>query len=807
MVASGSMERSSLPTTGMRGGLGRTLLTAFLLLAIVPLSAISWYATMRERQDIQREVTAKLSSVAVLVEARVCQWVETHAEALAFLVALPDTRENIGALIANPSVSATGRSNEPSEQSVTGSATPRDVLRARLRTALEHDAALRRLAIVDSEGRVLVSSDAQGEGMPVGELPEPRQSTAWQFVTLDPAAEAGLVIVQRIADPDDGWSGLLVGWLALSDLAAGLRETSESSQIGEVYLVDAKGVSLPQGRVVDSPGIRAAMAGQNMEGLQKNYAGLPVIGVYRWLPELGLALVAEQEQERAFASADSVSVAVIGTTLVVALATAVIAAIVTRQITRPVVRLTESALNIAAGDLDQRVPVTSRDEIGILAYVFNHMAAELKVLYDDLEGKVAERTALLQKANYQIQRRAIQMQASLEVGQAVTSILDPDELLRRVVQVVRDRFVYSYVAVYTTDEDGTSLILRASDGEAYPFHGLRISTDLAGPVGRAFREQVPVVESRPIALRIGPPAPYTRSEAALPLCLGGHILGVLDVQSTDEEDLDQDDVSALQSVASQITIALENARAYAVELEAVKRLRELDRSKRRFLANMSHELRTPLNNIIGFSRLMLKGVEGPLTEQQRGDLQIVYQDGVHLLGLINDLLDISQIEAGLMELEFQDVDLADLIHSVMSTASALVRDKDIELHQEIAADLPIIQADMVRVRQVLLQLLANAAKFTERGSITVRAWPADGEVRVSVSDTGMGIPPEDQERIFQQFEQGYLADGRRPDGTGLGLALNKEFVEMHGGRIWVESEVGKGSTFTFSLPIRQGTKS
>jgi signal transduction histidine kinase len=198
---------------------------------------------------------------------------------------------------------------------------------------------------------------------------------------------------------------------------------------------------------------------------------------------------------------------------------------------------------------------------------------------------------------------------------------------------------------------------------------------------------------------------------------------------------------------------------------------------------------------------MLKGIEGTLTEQQRGDLQVVHQDSQHLLGLINDLLDISQIEAGLMELEFQEVDVADLIHSVMATASALVHDKDVELRQEIAAGLPTVQADTMRVRQVLLKLLTNAAKFTEQGNITVRAWPADGEVMVSVSDTGVGILTDDRERIFQQFEQGNLADGRRPNGAGLGLALCKEFVEMHGGCIQVESEIGKGSTFTFSLPI------
>jgi len=581
-------------------------------------------------------------------------------------------------------------------------------------------------------------------------------------------------------------------------------------------------MALPQGRTVTSPGIEAALSGEEGEGLHgvyagldENYAGVPVIGVYRWMPDLGLVLVAEQTQEEAFATIDTVMAAVIGATLAVALATAVIAAIVTRQVTRPIVQLTESALRIAGGDMEQRVPVTSRDEIGILAYVFNGMAAELKALYDELEEKVAQRTALLQKANYQIQRRAIQLAITVEVSQAATSILEPDQLLREVVQLVHDSFAYSYVGIYLLDSDGKWASLQEATGGGEKITAVKakpVAVKDGSAVGQAILTGEPCIvrwnaERGPSQGTAdhsdGAFSRYVRAEAALPLRMGDQIIGALDILSTEEEDFDADDVSVLQNVANQITIALENARAYAVEREAVKQLQELDRSKRRFLANMSHELRTPLTNIIGFSRLMLKGISGRLTEQQQNDTQIIYDNGQHLLGLINDLLDISHIEAGMMELEFREVNLAELIRSVMATASALVRDRDIELHQKITPSLPTVQADAARVRQVLLRLLANAAKFTQQGDITVQAWAADEQVLVSISDTGIGITPEDRERIFERFEQGSLENGGRPDGAGLGLALSKEFVEMHGGHIWVESEVGKGSTFTFSLPLRQ----
>jgi signal transduction histidine kinase len=792
-----SRERSRIPTTGMRGGLGRTLLTAFLVLAIVPLSAITWYATQRERDDIQREVTAKLSSVSALLETQIRQWVGEGAGDLRLMASLPSVQESAQALI----------------RETAGEDAARESLDAQLRALLAHDSVFSRLAVLDDADQVLLSIGVEDLSPEQAPSYTPEQWACLRSTSFEQNA-GGLVVSQPIvASPFDGRGlGTLVGWFNPCELVSIIHTLAELETIGEVYLVHADGRALSDGQKLTSPGIESALSGQHLEGLSTNYAGVPVIGVYRWMPELGLVLVAEQAQQEAFAPMDNVIAAVVGATLGVALVTAVIAAVVTRQITRPIVQLTESALRIAEGDMSQRVPVKSRDEIGILAYVFNRMASELKTLYDDLEEKVAQRTALLQKANYQIQRRAIQLGTTVEVSQAVTSILEPDQLLREVVRLVYDSFFSCYfVGIYFVDESGKWAILREATGGSKRVRAAKskpASLEGEGAVGRA------AMRGEPCIVKCGSEgaeemflSPYVRAEAALPLKMGNQIIGVLDILSTEEEDFGTDDVSVLQNVANQIAIALENARTYITEREAAKRLRELDQSKRRFLVNMSHELRTPLTNIIGFSRLMLKGISGPLNEQQQADTDIIYHNGQHLLGLINDLLDISQIEAGLMELEFRDVNLADLINSVMATASALVRDKEVELRQEIPADLPTVQADATRIRQVLLRLLTNAAKFTQQGIITVRTQMADEQVLVSVSDTGWGIPPDDFDRIFQRFEQGSPEHGRRPNGAGLGLALSREFVEMHGGSIWVESEVGQGSTFTFSLPISQRAKS
>ncbi len=223
--------------------------------------------------------------------------------------------------------------------------------------------------------------------------------------------------------------------------------------------------------------------------------------------------------------------------------------------------------------------------------------------------------------------------------------------------------------------------------------------------------------------------------------------------------------------------------------------------KSKFIANMSHELRTPLNSIINFTYMQQQGIYGPVTERQETALGRVYASGEHLLGLINDILDLAKIEAGRMDLFKESLALNELVKSTMSTAIGLTKDKPIALHHELAERLPTIEADKTRIRQVLLNLLSNAAKFTDAGSITVRVWQQGTELITSITDTGIGIPADKLDAIFEEFRQADEGSARNYQGTGLGLPICKRLIEMHGGCIWVESEVGKGSTFFFSLPI------
>lgn len=245
---------------------------------------------------------------------------------------------------------------------------------------------------------------------------------------------------------------------------------------------------------------------------------------------------------------------------------------------------------------------------------------------------------------------------------------------------------------------------------------------------------------------------------------------------------------------------------------AREKLKEAERLKNEFVATISHEMRTPLNSIIGFTKIILNEIDGPLTEAQRTDLTAIYSSSQHLLNLVNDILDFAKIAAGKMELHKEMLDFREIVVGVMATTLALVGDKPIELIEEVEENLPTVYADRVRIRQVILNLMSNAVKFTQEGSITLRAKriteqvEVDGQRRTmpfilcSVTDTGIGIAEEDIPIVFAEFRQVDGSIARQAEGTGLGLPISKRLVEMHGGRLWVESKVGVGSTFYFTLP-------
>ena len=471
---------------------------------------------------------------------------------------------------------------------------------------------------------------------------------------------------------------------------------------------------------------------------------------------------------------------------------------------------------------------------------------------DQLAAFASQAAIALQNAQLMAEttRRAEQMAGLNRIGLALSSGLEVDPVLETLYEQCRETFEADtfYVALYDRDTGFIHFpMLRGLGSETPPpprpladqpgLTGYIIETGqpllladsahlpegLAGRYSALPSTSAALVPELHLALPQTPdakePSPLGRgreaqSEAAragrsfigVPMLFREQVIGVISVQSSRPNVYTPADMELLTTISSAASIAIENARAYQRLVDTAEQLREVDRLKTQFLANMSHELRTPLNSIIGFSRVMLKGIDGPLTDVQTADLSSIYNSGQHLLRLINDILDMSKIEAGRMDLSFDEIDLHDIFEAAMASTRALVKDRPIELLAEVPDDLPSAWADSQRVRQILINLLSNASKFTEAGRIVLSAVAGPEFVTISVTDTGIGIDAEAQKKLFIPFQQVDASTTRRAGGTGLGLAICRSFVEMQGGRIWVESEVGKGSTFRFTLPLTQATR-
>ena len=292
-----------------------------------------------------------------------------------------------------------------------------------------------------------------------------------------------------------------------------------------------------------------------------------------------------------------------------------------------------------------------------------------------------------------------------------------------------------------------------------------------------------------------------RTILCVPLMREGSAIGVLALVRRSVRPFTAQQIGLVETFADQAGIAIENVRLFDEIQDKSRQLEEASQHKSQFLANMSHELRTPLNAILGYTELMADGAYGEPSEKMMGILKRLEANGRHLLGLINDVLDLSKIEAGQLVLELSDYSVQDIAQTVRSTLEPLAADKKLAFKLELAPELPAGHGDGRRLTQVLINLVGNAIKFTDAGEVAIKAEANNGSFHVSVRDTGPGISAADQARLFQEFQQADNAITRKKGGTGLGLAISKRIIEMHGGKIWVELQVGQGSTFAFKLPV------
>jgi GAF domain-containing protein len=433
------------------------------------------------------------------------------------------------------------------------------------------------------------------------------------------------------------------------------------------------------------------------------------------------------------------------------------------------------------------------------------IAIENVRLFKELEARTQDLT-----------RSVRELRALGDVSRAITSTLDLQTILTTIVSRAVELSNGSGGVIYEYDRVGTVFELRAVHHLDPEVMALQQSEPIRigeGAVGRAVAIRAPVQisdlrETQHFAARARVRelliARGYLSVLAVPLLVEDEILGALVVLRQEASELSDETVELMKTFATQSALAIQNARLFREIEQKSRELEAASRHKSEFLANMSHELRTPLNAIIGFSEVLSERMFGDLNDKQEEYLKDIHASGQHLLSLINDILDLSKIEAGRMELELSDFDLPMAIDNALTLVRERATRRGIALHTAVDERLGQTQADERKIRQVLLNLLSNAIKFTpEGGRIDVHAVPRDGMVEVSVTDTGVGIAPEDQEAVFEEFKQVGTAD-KKVEGTGLGLALSRKFIELHGGTIWVESQVGAGSTFTFTVPVRRG---
>jgi len=428
------------------------------------------------------------------------------------------------------------------------------------------------------------------------------------------------------------------------------------------------------------------------------------------------------------------------------------------------------------------------------------IAIENVRLFKELEARTQDLT-----------RSVGELRALGEVGQAISSTLDLRTVLSTIVARATQLSRTDAGVIYEYDERRELFEPRATERLEEDIVQALVATPIRkgeGATGKLadVREPIQVSDVRDIAqafqarevlVRTG-----YRAALAVPLMREDRLLGGLTVFRKTPGEFAPEVIDLLRTFATQSALAIQNARLFR-EIEVKSReLAAASQHKSEFLANMSHELRTPLNAIIGFSEVLSEKMFGELNEKQEEYSKDIHASGQHLLSLINDILDLSKIEAGRMELELTDFHLPTALDSALTLVRERAGRRGITLQMNVDSRLGQTQADERKVRQVVLNLLSNAIKFTpEGGRIEVAAAPKDGLVEISVSDTGVGIAREDQEAVFEEFRQVGTAD-KKVEGTGLGLTLCRKFVELHGGRIWVKSELGVGSTFTFTLPVR-----
>jgi signal transduction histidine kinase len=620
-----------------------------------------------------------------------------------------------------------------------------------------------------------------------------------------------------IAVPIEPFSGEVAGVLTAEVNVRYVWDVVQDIKVGEsgyAYVVSDSGILvahpdlylvLQHKDLSEQPQV-AALLSPNREAagfdFYKNLSGQRVLVSHKTIPNVGWTVLVERPLTEAYRPLFA-SLARTGGILLIAGAVAVGAAgMLGRRVVGPIEVLRRGAASLEAGDLKTRLKLETGDEFEELAEDFNRMSERLQDAYSGLEQKVSERTQALEQSLNEVR-------ALGDTIRAVSASLDLHKVLQTIVVYATELSQSDAGLIYEFDEASQVFRFRAGHlirpgfiemfertpptlrdsliGRAVIKGAPEQIADLEVDTNYAFKEQL---------LKEG-----YRSLLAIPAMRGERLIGGILVARAAAGGFRNREIDLLHTLANGSTIAIENARLF---LELEKRnaeLHQVSQHKSQFLANMSHELRTPLNAVIGYTELTLDNIYGVVPDRMREVIARIQSNGRHLLGLINDVLDLSKIEAGQLTLSVTKYSMAEVINSVVSAVESLAYAKKLELKADVQTNLPVGQGDDRRIAQALLNLAGNAIKFTDNGEVAISASAMNGSFMVAVRDSGPGISLADQDKIFGEFQQADSSSTRKKGGTGLGLTITKRIIELHGGRIWIESKPGCGSTFFFTLPI------
>ncbi len=590
---------------------------------------------------------------------------------------------------------------------------------------------------------------------------------------------------------------------------------------GQAYVVDARGhlIAHPDismvlrntdlSELAQVRAARTALSGEPTEPGQaaRNLQGGEVLTAYAEIAPLGWLVFVELPIDEAYAPLRT-TIALTAALVLAALGLALLGGmLLVRKMVAPIETLRAGAARIGSGDLGQRIAIKTGDELESLADQFNEMASKLEDSHANLEAQVEVRTRALEQS-------VLELRALGEVSQAVNSTLNLENVLATIVAQAVQLSSTTAGSIYVFDEQRQKFELRATYGmdpatiAAFAGRPVDIGERNVGlALARQEPVQIPDFHHEPTSsikdFILG--AGY-RAVLIAPLLWQDQAAGLLVVRRKEPGAFPKATVDLIKTFAAQSVQAIQNARLFSELHEKSLQVEIESRHKSQFLANMSHELRTPLNAILGYTELVLDRIYGDIPDRMRGVMERVQVNGRHLLGLINDVLDLAKIEAGQLTLEMAEYSMKRLVRGVLDGLEPLAGEKQITLRGEISRDLPSGWGDERRIAQVLVNLVGNAIKFTDAGEVSIRASTADEQLLVAVHDTGSGISESDQARIFDEFQQADSSSIRRKGGTGLGLSIAKRIIEMHGGSIWVESALGEGSTFSFTLPTSKEKK-